>query len=60
MIKLKNNDIMLMKVSEDGTGSRSPSKDVGDVGVPPHLNFLNKNGVRDGIIFIGVPCMAYI
>ena len=25
------------KVSEDGTGSRSPSKDVGDVGVPPHL-----------------------
>lgn len=27
------------KVSEDGTGSRSPSKDVGDVGVPPHLTF---------------------
>ena len=25
------------RVSEDGTGSRSPSKDVGDVGVPPHL-----------------------
>ena len=30
----------IKKVSEDGTGSRSPSKDVGDVGVPPHLNFL--------------------
>jgi len=34
------------KVSEDGTGSRSPSKDVGDVGVPLHLNFLKSNKLR--------------
>lgn len=27
----------IMGKSEDGTGSRSPSKDVGDVGIPPHL-----------------------
>ena len=31
---------ILKESFEDGTGSRSPSKDVGDVGVPPHLNFL--------------------
>jgi len=31
----------IRKVSEDGTGSRSPSIDVGDVGVPPYLTFLN-------------------
>ena len=29
--------IIIKENSEDGTGSRSPSKDVGDVGVPPHL-----------------------
>jgi len=25
------------EVSEDGTGSRSPSQDVGDMGVPPKI-----------------------
>jgi len=35
-----------MKVSEDGTGSRSPSNDVGDVGVPTHLNFLDNGRTK--------------
>lgn len=40
------------KVSENGTGSRSPLQDVGDVGVPPHLNFLEqKKNVSNGILF---------
>ena len=33
----------IRKVLEDGTGSRSPLKNVGDVGRPPHLNFSRLN-----------------
>ena len=38
---MKISALPIKKVSEGGTGSRSTSKDVGDVGVPPHLNFLD-------------------
>lgn len=43
------------KVLEDGTGSRSPLKNVGDVGRPPHLNFSRLNyrmSVSNGTLLI--------
>lgn len=42
----------IKKVSENGTGSRSPSKDVGDVGVPPHLNFLEQKRASEMAFFL--------